>query len=371
MQPWKKACLAVALLPIFAVAFLETVPRFVPIPRLRLDDLDPYRDPVRKAWVQPHPYLAYAPKPSFVFEGPKQTLSHNALGFRGPEITWAKPAGTFRIACLGGSSTYGFGPTSNETNWPMRLEHYLRERYPERSIEVINGGCQGYSTFEAVQNLAHRMLPLDPDGVLVYHVINDVRCALYPNVQRDNTHWRAVWRQRQPTPLDWSYTYLVWRRYFTEELRAQRDIASFAIVNFDLLKEQDLYAWREGEIEIGLESYRRNLNTIIALAADHGARVMLATEGLRRTDLDGAPSREDQLRCFDVMTGMVEEIALARGVDFADVGSVLEAEAARQVAAGAVKDDVFTGEVHVTDKGADLIARAFFDAIVAAGWLGE
>jgi hypothetical protein len=55
----------------------------------------------------------------------------------------------------------------------------------------------------------------------------------------------------------------------------------------------------------------------------------------------------------------------------AEVAAALEAEAARQVEAGAPKDDVFTSEVHVTDKGADIIARVFADTIVAEGWLQQ
>jgi lysophospholipase L1-like esterase len=369
MPRWKKLLLALLLLPALAVLLLETVPRFVPVPGLRLDDLDPFRDPIRKARVEPHPYLAYAPKPSFRFRGPKQSIDHNALGFRGPEIEREKPPGTFRIACLGGSSTYGHGPSSNATTWPVRLEHHLRERYPGRSIEVVNGGCQGYSTFESVQNLAHRVLPLSPDLVIVYHVINDVRCALYPGVRPDNAHWRAVWMQRQPTPLESSYTFLVWRRYLSEEMRLRGDIASFAIVDFD--GKVDKFAWRPGEVEVGLASYRRNLHSILALARENGARAILGTEALRVSDVvrDYPGSHADQLRCYQAMCDILAEVASERGVPLVDVRTPLESEAARQIAAGAEADDIFTREVHVTDQGAERIARTFAEAIISTGWL--
>ena len=51
----------------------------------------------------PHPYLAYALNPSY--RSADGLTRHNSLGFRGAEIAHAKPAGAYRIACLGGSST--------------------------------------------------------------------------------------------------------------------------------------------------------------------------------------------------------------------------------------------------------------------------
>jgi hypothetical protein len=50
---------------------------------------------------------------------------------------------------------------------------------------VINGGCQGYSTFEMQIQLELRGVDFQPDLVLCYETINDMRCALYPNVQHD------------------------------------------------------------------------------------------------------------------------------------------------------------------------------------------
>lgn len=369
MPAWKKLLIVIALVPVFTVAFLETVPRWIDIPGLRENDLDPFRDPARRARIQPHPYLAYSPKPNLRFEGKKHTIEHNSLGFRGPEISWDKPEGTFRIACLGGSSTYGHGPSSNETTWPMRLEHYLREQYPGRAIEVINGGCQGYSSFESVQNLAHRVLPLEPDVVIVYHTINDMRCALYPGVERDNSHWRAVWMQRQPMPLEASYTYLVWRRYFTDALRLQGDMASFLIVDFN--GKVDPYAWRPGETELGIENFHRNLNTIITLSEANGARVLLGTQAMRFSDTQrvNAGSFADQQRAFESMSEVVELVARERGVSLADARTPLESEAERQLSEGAETDDLFTSEVHVTDRGADMIAQVFAAAIIDEGWI--
>lgn len=353
------ACAAAALL----VLLLETIPRWIEIPGLRLRDLDPLAFETERARIEPHPYLAYAPKPNFrTRPDAKHRIAHNSLGFRGPEIPLQKPPGVQRVLCLGGSSTYGHGPTSNETTWPMQLEAMLREALAGREIQVINGGCQGYSTFESLANLEFRCLELEPDLVIVYHTINDMRCALYPNVRRDNTHWRAVWTRERQTVLTQSYTYLVARAYLTDYLDTATNLGRFVIVDFD--GTRDPYAWRE-DSSVGFRNFYRNLNSIITLAEAHGAKVLLGKQAIRRSDLDGAPSREDQLRAFDYLTGVIGVVAKERHVALADPQGVLERERRRQVAEKG-SDTLFMphGDVHVTDEGAQWIARVFADAIL-------
>ncbi|MGV2433654.1 MAG UNVERIFIED_CONTAM: hypothetical protein LVT10_01075 [Anaerolineae bacterium] len=47
------------------------------------------------------PFLEYGLEPNYP--------GHNAVGFRGEEITYPKPEGVQRILTLGGSTTYGLG----------------------------------------------------------------------------------------------------------------------------------------------------------------------------------------------------------------------------------------------------------------------
>lgn len=352
---------------ILAVALLETLPRWFEIPGLTLKELDPVRFEYQRARVEPHPYLAYAPKPNFRSSpaAPRQ-ISHNSLGFRGPEIPLQKPPGVLRVVCLGGSSTYGHGPTSDATTWPARLEVYLSEALPGRTIQVVNGGCQGWSTFEMLGNLAYRALDLSPDLVIVYETINDMRCALYPGVKSDNTHWRAVWQPLPEDPLSSSITWLLLRR--TLDGGVPGDLGGFVIRDFD--GKRDSYAWRP-ETERGFRNTYRNLESIATLAERNGARVLLGTQALRREDVEriNPQSAADQLRAFDYVTALVRRVAERRGLPLADVQAALARRLAEQRAERGGQDSLFTSEVHVTDEGADLIARTFADAILAAGLL--
>ena len=60
---------------------------------------------VRDGLVIPHPYLLYVARPGYQEFGFTQV---NSLGYRGHEIAHDKPAGTYRILCLGGSTTFSF-----------------------------------------------------------------------------------------------------------------------------------------------------------------------------------------------------------------------------------------------------------------------
>jgi lysophospholipase L1-like esterase len=103
------------------------------------------------------------------------SIEINSLGFRSDEIEREKPAGTIRIACLGGSTTFCAEVSSNQATWPQRLGDLLQARHPGLKIEVINAAIPGCSLAGSFENLRQRVLPLDPDIVIVYHAHNDMK----------------------------------------------------------------------------------------------------------------------------------------------------------------------------------------------------
>jgi len=361
---------------LFLLVALETVPRFVDVPRLKPDELDPIAAVLKDSRVQPHPYLAYANRPGFkkpATEKDPVLVEHNSLGFNSAEVTWKKPAGTYRIVCLGGSSTYGFGPSSTWTNWPVKLGEELAAK-STKSIEVVNLGCQGYSTFESQINLAIRGVDLEPDLVVVYHTINDMRCALYPGVSHDNTHWRANWPVDRKLPseqfLENFMLYKTWRRYGTDWAEERLNLGAYVIVDFGKHAPDD-YA-HPGDPDLGFASYRRNLINIVAIARAHGAEVLLATEACRMGDLDRFGSKELQKQGFERMTQTIKDVAKERNVPLCDSRTVLESTADRQRAESGtdkifVRPDKKNGEVHLTDEGCLLLAQTLAARIAELG----
>lgn len=101
-------------------------------------------------------------------------LQVNSLGFRGPEIELPKPPGRIRLAFLGGSTTFCAEASSRETTWPHLVVEALRAAHPEREFDYVNGGAGGFTADDSRRSLIHRVRPLEPDVLVVYHASNDL-----------------------------------------------------------------------------------------------------------------------------------------------------------------------------------------------------
>lgn len=379
---WRRILLRLFVLgPAVTLLLLEVVARVVPIPAFDPLVLDPGRK-LQDAANGPHPYLAYSLRPSWdgvrpnrSIPGTEMTIHHNALGFRGPETTWEKPEGRFRIVCVGGSSTYGHTPSSDAATWPGRLEARLREARPGLDVEVINCGNSGWNTFESLSNLAFRGVDLRPDLVLVYHSINDMRAALYQNPvhpeaqpQPDNTHWRNTWMRDRATGLETvlekSLAYQVLRRYLTDFAEGRSNLYRYVIVDYDP-KAGESYAAATPSPQ-GFANFQRNLVSMVAVARAHGARIAFATQANDWSDFGGMSelSRSAQRDGMAHMTEILRTVAQDQGVLLVDAQAALEQESARRRTEGG--EEVFTHEVHLTDAGADLLAATWAQALLAA-----
>ncbi len=113
-------------------------------------------------------------RPGYEVEGTRHSIKINSLGFRGEEITQPKPRRTLRIACLGASTTFCTGVSSNEAAWPHVLQERLQKKHPEIAVQVINAGVGGWGIADTRDNLCQRVLPLEPDLVILYHANNDL-----------------------------------------------------------------------------------------------------------------------------------------------------------------------------------------------------
>jgi lysophospholipase L1-like esterase len=151
----------------------------------------PSDEEMAKMAYRPLPYVMYGLKPSWERLG-KQRRTTNSLGFRGPEIQQPKPAGRYRIVCIGGSTTYDDNVDDDQA-YPLRLQEFLRKARPDLDIEVVNAGVPSYTTAENLANLSLRLLDLQPDAIVLYEGINDWRPRTYPNFDSAYFHFRKVW----------------------------------------------------------------------------------------------------------------------------------------------------------------------------------
>lgn len=224
--------------------------------------------------------------------GSRMQVHINALGFRGPEIAVPKPAGTFRVVCLGGSTTFDVLATSDEAAWPGRLEKILRAKHPR--VEVVNAGLGGYAT-------DHSLMPeywsnvekVEPDVVVVYHATNDIA----QSAQRLNV--AHVSSAAAPTPpslatralkglTDWSLlAYKVWLAIDTLLPPPEKEGKGTSLP--------------QGEID----RFERNMREIVRRSKAKGAKVALATFALRwRADQPLETQRKLAEGAFNIYPGL-------------------------------------------------------------------
>ena len=108
-----------------------------------------------------------------------------------------KPVGQWRAAVLG-SSAVQLGTTYKDS-LPGALRTVLRERYPDRHIEVINAGIQSAVSRQTIAHLLFTVKDYHPDLVILYDGFNDLMLPLNyesrPNFPYNFQTLEAAWEQ--------------------------------------------------------------------------------------------------------------------------------------------------------------------------------
>jgi lysophospholipase L1-like esterase len=319
-------------------------------------------DPMQTLYRQ-HPYLPIALKPSSDYRD-NDTAGHiNALGMRGPERRAGKASGSIRVICVGGSTTFGAGILGDENTYPARLEAALREANPGADVEVWNAGVPGYTTAENVIYMSLRLVDFHPDLFVLYEGYNDFKPNRYPGFESDYSHWRDRAAPPARDPLERVRTYTKLRSLWTR-IHGGADAEARDPRSGEKLRRWDTVS------EEGLETFRRNLRTMIAVARSAGASVALATFAHPCTDenLKAHPG------LFSYLPGYLPNLTWKGTLDAFDryndtVRSVageehvLLADAARAVPPDA---GLFVDHVHFNPKGADLFARVVAGSVEGA-----
>ena len=217
----------------------------------------------------PHPYLAYVNNPGFQRGGTR----HDSRGFRGPGVAVPKPEGTFRIVCLGGSTTYTSFVSADAETYPAQLQRILRQEHGRAAVEVVNAGVGGYNSWETLVNLAFRGLDLEPDLVIVYHGTNEVHVRLAPDYPGDGTGFRRHWSEPR---VAW------WQRWALLRIVARRTGSDRQPGIRDLTVQRRARPFFPDAPHARLDAhppthFARNLRSLVGLARAHGVSVVLAT----------------------------------------------------------------------------------------------
>jgi lysophospholipase L1-like esterase len=120
---------------------------------------------------QPHPTVQYVNRERFAGEfNNREFHTHvriNERGLRDRDYPYQKPPGVRRVLLLGDSFVFGWGVEAEESI-AKQLERRLA------GVEVLNGGCSGWSTAQEGAFLRDEGIRYDPDVVLLFFCENDV-----------------------------------------------------------------------------------------------------------------------------------------------------------------------------------------------------
>jgi len=197
----------------------------------------------------------------------------NSDGFRSRfDFAKPKPAGTIRIAALGGSSTFGYEDLDDET-YPAYLQQMLRERIPGRTIEVLNLGIPQIR-MDNIVALARSELPaLQPDLMTFYEGYNN---AMMPKARHEaGLPYRIK---------DWFYFHSVGYRTLHAGLRSAYH-NSARLLNRDLAGTHGLdlpITLRREQVEhfrrVVTEEFTRDLTALADFAAQQRIPLIVVTQ---------------------------------------------------------------------------------------------
>jgi lysophospholipase L1-like esterase len=223
--------------------------------------------------------------PPGIRERTRWVLRTNAKGFGGPEVPYGPHPGTYRVLCMGDSSTFGWGVESEEA-YPSLLGEELRRRHPGVRVEVVNLGVCGYSSQQGKVLLEREGVRYEPDLVTISYGSNDWSRVPepYDEVYRRNLRWTGALREF----LHGSRAYQIYSAFLMRTLRGGGG------VDVNALKDAAL----DMPFNVGPDRSTTNLIAMVDRVREMGADPILVAnctpgemdEPIRRaSDRSGAP----------------------------------------------------------------------------------
>jgi lysophospholipase L1-like esterase len=182
--------------------------------------------------------------------------STNSYGFREDvEIHDEKPVSEYRILCVGDSSTFGLTVDQTQT-YPAQLQSILIARCSgESNYRVINGGCPGFTSFQAVRFMERWVPRLKPDLITYSIGFNDSTLAYKADKDADYHKEAMAWLQHAFCS---SNTFLL--------------INYLAVLNIKLVGKSKMAD--RTSIRVGPLDYESNLIQAVQIARDNGAEII-------------------------------------------------------------------------------------------------
>ena len=297
---------------------------------------------LRLDFVTEDPLLMWSLKPGYQ----SGYVSISSQGFRAGEYEKRKPAGIFRILCLGDSSTFGY-------QMPLALTYHqqLEDRLNReaggggRRYEVINAGVVGYTALQGLVMYLSRGAEFTPDLVTAYFGVNEPICRFYLNDA-------AIMKPDRPQ----------WLRILVNKWLVKSDLVRWVQKIFSNLKGENGFGARRPTARVSAEDYRNVILRLQKACESHGARLLLISPALRtgRDSSDG--------RVMDIIRyrKILEKTAAEAGIALLTVPEMTEYAVEDPSALFLAGDSV-----HPSQAGHLLIMQRLYDFIISHGLLNE
>lgn len=185
-------------------------------------------------------------------------ITTNEFGLRGPAIGKSKPAGTTRIALLGGSSAFGY-LVSDGQEAARLLEQKLKDA--GHNVEVLGAGVPGYNLFQTTHRYREVVSPLSPDVVILYLGWNDLTYLVSDEPTAE--------RHRVGHPYAW------WERLLSHS-------TLYGLIAYRLLTPPARFvpppAARSEPTKAGAEQFRENLHALLEEIEAGGAQPVIVAQ---------------------------------------------------------------------------------------------
>jgi len=352
----RRKVLFLLILCLAALVFMETGIRVMNRVRLgRWVASDPEEAAANSRLYVAHAWLGQILRPGADVTSKGRHITINSFGYRGREVSLAKPPGIVRIACIGGSTTFDVKVSDDGRAWPARLEAILRGRPGFANVEVVNAATNGYALPRTLIDLALRTIDLQPDWVVCYPGVNDLAYSDRPSDQYGRSH-EAV---PPPAPAPSVWTRLLGYSELYNEIDARiRYARQIRYGNWQGRPVERL----DAPDDRAMRAFKRNLATLAGICQAHGARLALVTvrtayhprqpldvqQRLARGDLmDHAHlSLAGHYAGYETINRLIREAAARHGLLLIDQAAELPPG-----------EEFFADSVHFNDAGSERFAQ--------------
>jgi lysophospholipase L1-like esterase len=295
----------------------------------------------------------------------------NREGFRGPEVAVRKPLGTVRIMAVGSSTTFDPSVSGDQATWPARLQVWINQLAPQRSVEVINAGVPGYHVIDDVMRLETELYRFRPDVVILYEGHNDLFGALRRGSEGAPPFTRTP--NECPAVTPWTRWLSLHSLLYGKVVARLQSLQFLAAGQLALALTGPTTSSAEGVIDSGAVAFERDLIVFVSVARSLGIRVVIPQ--LVHVSRSGAREEPDStLRHVwaytvpfaqpeTVLQGYLRYNAVLRRVAASLGATWLATDSFGLVGPGWY--DV-GDPIHFNDRGADRMARRLAEALVIA-----